>query len=122
MVYDPEHHTLERITPYIQRVKQLPFKLGYAFTIHKAQGQSFDEILLDLESNIFASGQLYVALSRVRTLDGLYLTKPIAFSDIIVDERIIQFLEYLRTGQLETVDDAIIKTSEAGQTTVEYLD
>ena len=109
MVYNPKKHTLERITPYIQRVKQLPFKLGYAFTIHKAQGQSFDEILLDLESNIFASGQLYVALSRVRTLDGLYLTKPIAFSDIIVDERIIQFLEFLRTGQMETDDYALIK-------------
>ena len=91
------------IGPYIQRVKQFPFKLGYAFTIHKSQGQSFDEMLLDLKSNIFASGQLYVALSRVRTLDGLYLTQPIAFSDIIVDERIIQFLEFLRTGEVPQI-------------------
>ncbi|MBO7519032.1 MAG: AAA family ATPase, partial [Methanobrevibacter sp.] len=99
MVYDPIKHTLSRNTPYIQRVKQYPFKLGYAFTIHKSQGQSFDNMLLDLKSNIFASGQLYVALSRVRTLDGLYLTRPVAFSDIIVDEKIIQFLEYLKTGE-----------------------
>ena len=100
MVYDPTEHSLTRKTPFIQRVKQYPFKLGYAFTIHKSQGQSFDSMLLDLKSNIFASGQLYVALSRVRTLEGLYLTQPVAFSDIIVDERIIQFLEFLRTGEV----------------------
>ena len=103
MVYDPIKHTLSRNTPYIQRVKQYPFKLGYAFTIHKSQGQSFDNMLLDLKSNIFASGQLYVALSRVRTLDGLYLTRPVAFSDIIVDEKIIQFLEYLKTGEVSPI-------------------
>lgn len=103
MVYDPVEHTLTRNTPYIQRVKQYPFKLGYAFTIHKSQGQSFDSMLLDLKSNIFASGQLYVALSRIRTLDGLYLTRPVAFSDIIVDEKIIQFLEYLKTGESTSI-------------------
>lgn len=103
MVYDPIKHTLSRNTPYIQRVKQYPFKLGYAFTIHKSQGQSFDNMLLDLKSNIFASGQLYVALSRVRTLEGLYLTRPVAFSDIIVDEKIIQFLEYLKTGESPSI-------------------
>lgn len=103
MVYDPVQHSLTRKTPYIQRVKQFPFKLGYAFTIHKSQGQSFDDMLLDLKSNIFASGQLYVALSRVRTLDGLYLTRPVAFSDIIVDEKIIQFLEYLKTGEMPSI-------------------
>ena len=126
MVYDPDKHSLSRKKPYIQRVKQYPFKLGYAFTIHKSQGQSFDKMLLDLKSNIFASGQLYVALSRVRTLDGLYLTKPVAFSDIIVDEKIIQFLEYLKTGeypstnQESSTDSRIHKSSSLNDLLVEF--
>ena len=100
MIYDPYTHSLERKTPFIQRVIQFPLKLGYAFTIHKSQGQTFDTMLLDLKSNIFASGQLYVALSRARKLDGLYLTDPIAYSDIIVDEEIIKFLECIRNKEL----------------------
>ena len=96
MVYDQAKHELVRKTPYIQKTKQFPVKLAYAFTIHKAQGQTYDSVILDLNSHIFAPGQLYVALSRARSLQGLYLTKPVTYSDIISDDSIFVFLDNLR--------------------------
>lgn len=71
---------------------QYPFKLAWAVTIHKAQGKTFDKVYVDLSTGTFAHGQLYVALSRCRTLEGLYLKRPIAPADIILDQRIVQFL------------------------------
>jgi len=96
MEYDPTSHKLVRKTPYIQKTKQFPVKLAYAFTIHKAQGQTYDKVILDLNSHIFAPGQLYVALSRAKSLQGLYLTQPVTYSDIISDDSIFDFLDKVR--------------------------
>ena len=96
MVYDHNRHSLVRKKPFIQRTKQFPLKLAYACTIHKAQGQTYDEVIIDLNSHIFATGQLYVALSRAKSLKGLYLTKPISYSDIISDDSIFLFLDKVR--------------------------
>lgn len=96
MEYDSQKHLLKRIKPYIQKTTQYPIKLAYAFTIHKAQGQTYDKIVLDLSSHIFAPGQLYVALSRVKSINGLFLTKPISYSDIISDDDTLLFLSKLR--------------------------
>lgn len=96
MVYDSNSKKLSRVKPYIQRTTQFPIKLAYAFTIHKSQGQTYDKVILDLSSHIFAPGQLYVALSRVKSFDGLYLTQPIVYSDFISDEKVFSFLFNLR--------------------------
>ena len=72
---------------------QYPFKLAWAVTIHKAQGKTFNKVYLDLSTGTFAHGQLYVALSRCRTLEGVFLKRPITQSDIILDKRVLGFLE-----------------------------
>lgn len=105
MIYDEQKHKLVRKTPFVQRTNQFPIKLAYAFTIHKAQGQTYNQVIIDLKSHIFAPGQLYVALSRARSLQDLYLTKPITYSDIISDDNIFVFLNKLRVNQQVTTEN-----------------
>ena len=54
---------------------QIPLIYAWAVTIHKSQGTTLENAIMDIGSNIFADGQTYVALSRVKSIEGLYLTK-----------------------------------------------
>ena len=100
-VVSKEKKNVER--EVIGTYRQLPVRLGYAVTIHKAQGQSLDKVVLVLESDdqiedaeptrpeIFAYGQLYVGLSRATTMDGLYIEGNLDLVDKLAAPEILEF-------------------------------
>jgi hypothetical protein len=107
---------------------QLPLMLAWAVTIHKSQGKTFDRIVIDLESGAFAHGQVYVALSRATTFEGITLKHPLKETDIKLNWRIVQFLTAYklkdshliqsREEKYQRIEDAI----EMGtQVTLSYL-
>jgi ATP-dependent DNA helicase PIF1 len=71
---------------------QLPFKLAWAITIHKSQGQTLERLVVDLTGGTFSFGQLYVALSRCTSMSGLVLKRPVLPKDLKTDRRIARFL------------------------------
>lgn len=68
---------------------QIPLKVAKAITIHKSQGKTFDKVVLT--PSIFAAGQFYVALSRVRTPEGLSITSEVFANDLIIDKIVDKF-------------------------------
>ncbi|WP_456696822.1 AAA family ATPase [Aeromicrobium sp. P5_D10] len=101
-VADVGAHTWEATRPVVEggalrhevigSYAQLPFKLAWAITIHKSQGQTLDRLVVDLSGGAFDFGQVYVALSRCTSMDGLVLTRPVRPKDLRTDRRILRFL------------------------------
>lgn len=96
--YTADSSDLSKIgTETLGTYRQLPVRLAWAVTIHKAQGKTFDRIIIDLgRSGAFEHGQTYVALSRCRTLEGIVLRQPLTFRDVMVDPEVVQFYEGMR--------------------------
>ncbi len=88
-VYNKEKDKIEENV--IGTFEQYPLKLAWAITIHKSQGQTFNKVIIDLGDGAFTHGQVYVALSRCTTMEGITLRKPVIESDIIFDRRIHEF-------------------------------
>lgn len=78
----------------IGRFVHYPLRLAWAVTIHKAQGLTFNHVAIDAE-DAFASGQVYVALSRCRTLNGIVLLSPIRKSSLLNSREVLQFTDRL---------------------------
>lgn len=106
---------------------QYPIALAYAITIHKSQGQTYDQVKIDFaDRNAFAEGQTYVALSRCRSLQGLYLSQPIERRDVIVSQDVKQwmaeFSRIMAERRLPAFDDALpAEAAETEGVTVERI-
>jgi len=88
--YNPERDRIE--SEVMGSFTQYPLRLAWAVTIHKAQGKTFDEVVVDFGKGTFAPGQAYVALSRCTSMEGLVLRRPLEQRHVLTDDRIDTFL------------------------------
>lgn len=89
-IYNKEEKKIEAIVT--GSFTQFPIKLAWAITIHKSQGQTFDNVVIDLGNGAFTHGQTYVALSRCTSLEGIILKTQIRQKDIILDPKVSRFI------------------------------
>ncbi len=102
-VYNRETHQIE--SDVIGTYTQYPLKLAWAITIHKSQGMTFDRMHFDLTRGVFAPGQTYVAISRMRTLEGLTLSNPIMPHHVMQDPEIRAFANSY--NDIKLIDDEL---------------
>jgi hypothetical protein len=99
-MYDYDENKIK--TETIGTYTQFPLTLAWAVTIHKSQGLTLENVIIDLGSGAFASGQVYVAMSRCRSIDNIRLKRPLLEKDIVINPVITRFYAYLRKKPIET--------------------
>ncbi len=87
-------------------ITQFPMRLGWAVSIHKSQGQTFSAVNVDLRS-IFCKGQMYVALSRCKTLAGMHIIGKLDPEKVMVDDVVKRFMEAVHSRKLDLTDQMI---------------
>lgn len=98
-----DYETRQLVNDVVGTFEQLPLKLGYAVTIHKSQGASIDNVIID--PTCWDTGQLYVALSRCTRPEGLSLTKRIRIRDLRVSEDVVRFYDGIENPEgMRTVE------------------
>ncbi len=109
--YDEKNNRI--IAEEIGSFHQFPLRLAWAVTVHKSQGLTFDKVVIDFSGGAFAGGQLYVALSRCRSLEGMVLRTPVKQSDIIVKQEVEQFARAANNKQL--IEEELRKAKADGE-------
>jgi len=95
--YNEETRQLD--TEVVGSFTQFPVRLAWAVTIHKSQGKTFENVVIDIGRGTFAHGQIYVALSRCTSFEGIVLKKPIYKRHIWMDRRVNEFFNHMRYHQ-----------------------
>lgn len=91
-----DESTQELVEEEIGSFTQYPLRLAWSITIHKSQGLTFDRAILDINQS-FAHGQVYVALSRCRSLEGLVLSQPVDIMQLAADKDVEAFIQKEKT-------------------------
>jgi ATP-dependent DNA helicase PIF1 len=103
-LWEKYKYTVDKETEKVSRevvgaFKQVPLRLAYAVTVHKAQGLTLEKVYIDFDSGMFTHGQAYVAFSRARSLEGLELSRPLRPRDLVIDRGAFDF------GSLDVIED-----------------